>query len=102
MSQDQRSKHLKKISTTSISDTGDFNMEDCAKSSTTKSTPHSSVMKLSLSADIVCLAPYTGLPLVALEAMCAKAKELIKTEGAITLAPGQSPVAHMVLSHTGK
>ena len=39
---------------------------------------------------------------VALEAMCVKAKELTETEGAITLAPGQCPTAHMVLSRTGR
>ena len=111
MSRDQRSKHLKKISTISVSDTNDFSTEDCADSftmtspthgSTMKSSTHGSAMKSSLSADIMCLAPYIGLPVAALEAMCAKAKELTETDGAITLAPGQSPLARMVLSRTGK
>ena len=72
-------------------------MEDYAHSTTIKP-----FIKPSLSVDLMCLAPYVGLPVVALEAMCAKAKELTETEGAITLAPGQCPTARMVLSHTGK
>ena len=102
MSRDQRSKHLKKILTISVSDTNDFSTEDCADSFTMTSPTHGSAMKSSLSADIKCLAPYIGLPVAALEAMCAKAKELTETDGAITLAPGQSPLARMVLSRTGK
>lgn len=67
-----------------------------------KSSTHGSTMKSSLSADIMCLAPYIGLPVAALEPMCAKAKELTETDEAITLAPGQSPLVRMVLSRTGK
>ena len=53
-------------------------------------------------ADLSSLTAHINLPVTALEAIGAKAKELLDTEGAITPAPGQSPDARMVLSRTGK
>jgi len=90
MTREQRLSHIKKVASTAVSDTRELVDEESCRSHT------------SLSADILCLAANTGLPVTALQAIGDKARELLETAGAITPTPGQSPDACMVLSRTGK
>ena len=55
-----------------------------------------------LSIDVHTAAVKLNIPLICLEGIWEKAKQLITTEGAIALAPGQDPQARMVLSYSGK
>ena len=93
MSREQRSKFLKKVATTQVIDVRE-------KEEEMPTTLASSAITLSV--DILCLAPCLGLPVASIQALTSKANKLLQTEGAITTAPGQSADARMVLSYTAK
>ena len=69
MTRKQRSKVLKKVSTTQVIDTCMTDLkEDCGHTSTTSS----------LSTDILCLTSYLGLTIACLQAISNKTNELLE------------------------